>query len=320
MGIDLNGIKLLLYAKSTGVSFAQMATIGRQGLHISKNDLRELCDNSLLNDSDVEEIYTTNGFADSLFESMGAKSVCSFDYSEYEGASVVHDFNIPIPMDYHEKFSLVLDGGTLEHIFNFPVALKNCMQMVSVGGHLISITTANNFLGHGFYQFSPELFYRALSEENGFNIIDMFIYEDSKSGSWYKVVDPKNIGQRGTLANRCPTLIATIAKKISTVQPFKEFPGQSDYNALWKKYQNGPDVEQACSWFDSIDKRDSKSPNENHMNPPSYLRKMLRKALTLTNRLLSCLGFQLRRIHPQTPIKSPYKSIFFKEVDPNHLS
>ncbi len=33
----------------------------------------------------------------------------------------------------------MVDGGTLEHIFNVPVALKSYMEMVRVGGHLILV-------------------------------------------------------------------------------------------------------------------------------------------------------------------------------------
>jgi 2-polyprenyl-3-methyl-5-hydroxy-6-metoxy-1,4-benzoquinol methylase len=57
----------------------------------------------------------------------------------------------------------VFDGGTLEHIFDYPTAIKNCMKMVKPGGHLLLTTPANNWFGHGFYQFSPELFYSFVS-------------------------------------------------------------------------------------------------------------------------------------------------------------
>ena len=71
-------------------------------------------------------------------------------------------------MHLKNKYTLVIDGGCLEHIFNFPVAIKNCMEMLQEGGHFIGITPANNLMGHGFYQFSPELYFRIFSKENGF--------------------------------------------------------------------------------------------------------------------------------------------------------
>ena len=88
------------------------------------------------------------------------------DFSAYEGAAILHDLNEPVGDELKEKFTFVLDGGTLEHIFNFPVAITGAMEMVAVGGHLAIVTGGNNFFGHGFYQFSPELFFRAFNLEN----------------------------------------------------------------------------------------------------------------------------------------------------------
>ena len=40
--------------------------------------------------------------------------------------------------------------------------------MVKLGGHFIGVYPIDNFCGHGFYQFLPELFFRCFSQENGF--------------------------------------------------------------------------------------------------------------------------------------------------------
>jgi len=37
------------------------------------------------------------------------------------------------------------------------------MRLVKVGGTVMIATTANNHLGHGFYQFSPEWGFRTFS-------------------------------------------------------------------------------------------------------------------------------------------------------------
>jgi hypothetical protein len=49
------------------------------------------------------------------------------------------------------------------------------MNVVSIGRHFVAVTTANNFMGNGFYQFGPELYYRILSEENGFLVEEMIL-------------------------------------------------------------------------------------------------------------------------------------------------
>ena len=102
----------------------------------------------------------SEGYAEKFFQILGASHITSFDKSDYQVATCLHDMNAPIEGSLKNRFSVVLDSGTLEHVFNFPQAIRNCMEMVKVGGHFIQITVANDFIGHGFYQFTPELMYR----------------------------------------------------------------------------------------------------------------------------------------------------------------
>ena len=140
--------------------------------------------------------------------------------------------NLPIPDELKSRFSVVIDGGTLEHVFNFPQALKNSMEMVAVGGHFLAVTPCNNYMGHGFYQFSPELFFRAFSEENGFKLEDVFICRWPR-GRWYRVSDPKVIGTRVELINHYPTSLFVQAKRLRKTEVFATTPQQSDYVANW---------------------------------------------------------------------------------------
>ena len=99
------------------------------------------------------------------------------DASDYEHATVVADLNQPIPQSLHGHFNLVYDGGTIEHIFNVRQSFENLMSLPKVGGSLVIQTMANNWFGHGFYQFSPELFYRVLSPENGYRVRRVVVHE-----------------------------------------------------------------------------------------------------------------------------------------------
>src|SRR5262249_39640930 len=127
--------------------------------------------------------------AEPCFLSLGARAVFSMDVSAFEGATFIHDLNQPVGDELKQRFDLVYDGGTLEHVFNFPTALKNCMEMVRVGGRFFMHTVTNNWCGHGFYQFSPELFFRALSRDNGYEVERMVVHRVGYGG-WYEVNDP----------------------------------------------------------------------------------------------------------------------------------
>ena len=168
---------------------------------------------------------------------LGAKETVSIDASAYEGASLVHDMNAPIGDELKRKFSTVIDGGTLEHVFNFPVAIKNCMQMLDVGGHFFAHTMANNFMGHGFYQFSPELFYRVFSPENGFLACTASWCSSSASAGRDGTRRPTrtSINERVELINGRPTYLFVHAERVADVPMFAAAPQQADYAAHWSR-------------------------------------------------------------------------------------
>lgn len=225
MGIEYNALRAIHKAKLAGASLERTATIGRQGQHIDPRKVSFLN----LKENDVKTL-DTEIYADKLLKVIGSKTVDSFDFSKYEDATFIHDMNTPIEDVYKNKYSLVFDGGSLEHVFNFPIAIKNCMEMVNIGGYFISVTVCNNFSGHGFYQFSPELFFRIFTQENGYNLEGIYISENNQ---WYKVKDPATIKSRVTFRNNQETYIIVITKKIANTNIFTTTPQQSDYVTCW---------------------------------------------------------------------------------------
>jgi hypothetical protein len=179
------------------------------------------------------DIFSNNKYAENFFHLLGAEIVESLDASSFEGATIIHDLNTPIPENLKNRFTTIIDGGLLEHVFNFPVAIKNCMEMLQVGGTFIISTITNNMMGHGFYQFSPELFYRVFSQENGFELNRMILYENPDH-KWYQVMDPAIVGCRVGVQNCKQIDLLIIAKKKAAIPIFLSYPQQSDYTQLWK--------------------------------------------------------------------------------------
>lgn len=236
MGLDINGTRFLFYAKTMGVDFSHTAMIGRQHLNLQRNELRAAFEAFRHSASEefLENIFVkTDGYAEPFLNYLGAKDGHSFDNSAYEGATHLHDMNEPLAKEFSEQYSTVLDGGSLEHVFNFPVAIKNCMEMVKVGGHFLAITPANNFMGHGFYQFSPELFYSVFTNENGFELINMIAFEDKPNTRWYTVKSPRQVKARVSLINNFPFYLLIIAKRTAKSRIFATTPQQSDYLSIW---------------------------------------------------------------------------------------
>ncbi len=237
MAIDSETARLFLACKQAGIPFGRMLMLGRQNLLPGPAELRQLFhsfglepDKRLLTD----EAYSNPPFAEPFFESLGAKTCESMDYSTYEGATYIHDMNEPLPAEHREKFDLVFDGGTLEHVFNFPQALHNAMQLVKIGGWYAGFTPGNNWFGHGFYQFSPEVYYRALSPQNGLSKCVVFMVPEGFGFKWYLVKDPAKLRTRTNLIGSLRTPLLVLAQK-SAATPDKLRLQQSDYQEYWDK-------------------------------------------------------------------------------------
>jgi hypothetical protein len=106
------------------------------------------------------------------------------------------------------------------------------MEMIRLNGHFIGITCANNFSGHGFYQFSPELFFRIFSEENGFETNKIFLVINEPGNYWYEIPDPKGLQKRIIFENSKQTFLFILAKKVAVKDIFRHIPQQSDYEYL----------------------------------------------------------------------------------------
>ncbi len=241
MGLDDKGTQFLLAARRLGVSFARTATIGHQQLFVTQRWLRRYLDAFQVEatEADIRKVVTgADGFAEPLLRLLGAKRIVSIDASPYEGASRVVDLNQPIPTELEGAFTAVIDAGSLEHIFDFPTAVRNCMRMVAPDGHFIAISPGNNAMGHGFYQFSPELFYRVLSSANGFAVERMLVTETS-STRWYEVSDPEAVGARVQMRTFRPTYLCMAARRVSNVPILDTPPQQSDYVKRWQ-HDNAP--------------------------------------------------------------------------------
>jgi hypothetical protein len=233
MGLDINSVQFLIAAHKRGVPFGDVLMIGRQDLNVYPAKMRGVLAEAGL----PNELFAPNapdtGFAEPVFKSLGAGNICSLDASAFEGAELIHDLNQPVGADLKARFDVVYDGGTLEHIFNFPMALQNCMEMVREGGRFFLHTPANNWCGHGFYQFSPELFYTMFSADNGFEVERMVIHVVGPYNRWYEVANPQAIRSRVELFNSFPLQLLVQARRTKAVPLFNKMPQQSDYTPRW---------------------------------------------------------------------------------------
>ncbi|MEP7301619.1 MAG: hypothetical protein ABI699_08820 [Caldimonas sp.] len=232
MGIDLHNLALLGHAQDRGARFEQTIGIGRQALFVDPRELeqhRRLRGLPPLRQAEPEP-GRARYFEPLMAQWFGAVTVDSVDASPYEQATVVHDMNLPWPAGRGGAggYDAVLDFGCLEHVFDFPVAWRNCVALCRVGGHVLHSLPANNLAGHGFYQFSPELFFNLYRPENGFALVGVWFAQKADPKHWWQVVDPLAVRRRVTLRNAHEVYMLVVAKKLADVAAMPP-PQQSDY-------------------------------------------------------------------------------------------
>ncbi|WP_316396925.1 hypothetical protein [Bradyrhizobium sp. 33ap4] len=231
-------LKFLAHCHQLRGPLGRTFQLGRQGIYLDPRHV-EIAD-SIVREHEIGADFRSIGgaepYSENLFKSFGASEVVSCDASAYEGAHLLHDFNNPVPSNWHGSFDTVFDGGSLEHIFNIPVALANLMQLTRVGGRVLSVNSANDFLGHGLYQFSPDLMFRVFSESNGFRMLGAFLVRLNGTPTLDAVADPLQCGERIEIGDTGGnTYLMFVAEKIAQFQPFQSWPQQSDYTLIWKK-------------------------------------------------------------------------------------
>jgi len=230
LGIDIHNLNLLAHAKDLGVSYERTIAIGRQALFIEDFELEQHRQLRRLPALSPAPASGPRYFEPLMKEWLAAGVADSVDASPYENAPLIHDMNLPWPAvsEARSRYDAVLDFGCLEHVFDFPTAWRNCVDLCRVGGHVFHSLPANNLSGHGFYQFSPELFFNLYQPKNGFELRGLWFAMKADRLHWWKVANPMDVKRRVNLCNSHEVYMMVLAKKLREPGVLPA-PQQSDY-------------------------------------------------------------------------------------------
>jgi len=246
MGIDWTVCDALFQSFKYTTSKKRLLTLGRQGIHINASTFNYFLEKNNL--PHLKDRYQYGTFCEHFFMDMGFETVDSIDNSSYEGASIIHNMNNPIPTDLcRDKggYDYIFDGGTTEHIFNTPQVCENIINLLNVGGIYVAITPNNNFSGHGIYQFSPEFYLSAFSSKYGMEVQELYLAKlGCEHETWINVnsFNPDPVAGYGRNISRFnsddPVYIVAFIKKISNdrLSLITNSPNQFSYEQIdWKK-------------------------------------------------------------------------------------
>jgi hypothetical protein len=224
VGIGYHELQFLRFA-AKHAKFGRVATIGRQRLFLQKEQVRALM-------GLPGREYKHDNYCDGLLvEYFGATCVDSWDYSDYERATYIVDMNEPLK-GKSLAYDTVIDAGTVEHIYNAPQALRNVSELCREGGQILHILPGNNFCGHGFWQFSPELFFSLYSESNGYSETRVFLASEYQTRTWYEVAKPE-WGKRANVMSFTPVFV--LCRTVKIRKSYRDAVQQSDYVRIWQQ-------------------------------------------------------------------------------------
>lgn len=192
MGLTVTNLKFILKKSKRYGFIGPVLTLGNQDIYATEKDIRKWAEKFNIKLRDPKKIlYSTSGdvpkinkeaakyiHARTFFEFLGIKEEDYFDIDkfDFDKPKIIHDLQFPIESEFHNFFNFIVDSGTLEHIFDARAVMENIARMTKIGGYVLQIIPAQNFLNHGFYQFSPTFFYDFYIN-NGFEIMESYLIE-----------------------------------------------------------------------------------------------------------------------------------------------
>jgi hypothetical protein len=188
MGLGYHMVEALIRERQHRAIGGDVMLIGRQTVYFRPEAILSLLsehrvDVSGLEVRDIEIDRSTTSrhasFANqelitdaALFRLLGAPKVIALDHSDYEGAEIVHDLTQPIPDRLRGCADFIVDGSTLDNVFDPVMVISNFAEMLRPGGRLITINAYSNH--NEPYVILPPLWYLDFFTVNRF--LDCKVY------------------------------------------------------------------------------------------------------------------------------------------------
>jgi len=95
---------------------------------------------------------------------------------DFHGTDKALKLDLNDPIDLQCRFDVVMNLGTVEHVFNVAQAFKTIHDHTRPGGLMIHGLPFSGWVDHGFYSFNPT-FYWDLAGVNGYDVLVMLYAE-----------------------------------------------------------------------------------------------------------------------------------------------
>ena len=183
MGYPKAVLQLIVRGLKSENCSGRVLTFGRNGVDASYQDLLKIfgAENGKYRALREEEIvsdpltqFGESVHQDVFFKMLGYTQVHTVDYYDNEKPTFILDLNKKVPSSMEGQYDLVSDSGTMEHCLDVKEVLFNTIRLLRPGGYVCFCTPMSGAVNHGFYSFSPTLFWDFYGE-NGFDRMQMSV-------------------------------------------------------------------------------------------------------------------------------------------------
>ena len=150
--------------------------LGSQTSSINDIFIKNLLDNNKtihrIQKKNLDNLSRFKSFnTEDYFKSVGFKEYKSIDINgAYNSLQFDLNKNISATYSYNEKYDLVINNGTGEHVFNQYALFLNFHNLTKLNGIMLNILPFIDWINHGFYNFNP-IFFADLAASNNYEIV-----------------------------------------------------------------------------------------------------------------------------------------------------
>lgn len=206
MGYSYSSISRMLDQKSL-FEGKRVVTLGTLYPFLNFQDYKLLSKYGVCSDIS-KELFSKHLFIDVL----GAEVCHSLDVSDYQKSEIICNLNIPIPNELIGQYDVIIDAGTLEHLSNLSIAIENLFKLLREKGIYYFVVPCNNWVNHGFYQFSPTFFIDLCFCNSSLELSGLSILTSEKS---YKYDEINPLFRNALLTSSKRLGVGGVIKKIS---------------------------------------------------------------------------------------------------------
>jgi SAM-dependent methyltransferase len=183
-----------------------------------------------------------------FFKMLGFSEVKAIDVSDHEGAEIVLDLNADIPSELMGTCDFLVDGSTLDNVFDPITALRNSVKLLKPNGRLC-LSNFGNYSPHQagipYMIFTPMWFYDYFCV-NKFSDCQVYVTVYEPDGQLTFLLDKESTTRQfgggfvKPIFSEYPMQISVFAER-NLESTWDKTPIQHAYrsNSLWLSYEEG---------------------------------------------------------------------------------